>query len=193
MKCCLRYAEGSFLINLKIMVSRINIVLFGIGNAGSALINKVVKNRKNLVLEEKIDIRFPIITNSTVAFYEKEGVNYSWEANFIQFGIPFKMEDVLNFVSAYGMENLIAIDATGSKSLPGHYLELLKQGFNIISINKEVAKLSDNFSKGVQFLAESRELEYEFLKSKTGNKEEAVELLYDAVLKMAEKQKERVF
>lgn len=175
------------------MVSRINIVLFGIGNAGSALINKVVKNRKNLVLEEKIDIRFPIITNSTVAFYEKEGVNYSWEANFIQFGIPFKMEDVLNFVSAYGMENLIAIDATGSKSLPGHYLELLKQGFNIISINKEVAKLSDNFSKGVQFLAESRELEYEFLKSKTGNKEEAVELLYDAVLKMAEKQKERVF
>lgn len=174
------------------MNHKINIVLFGIGNAGSALINKVVKNRKNLVLEEKIDIRFPIITNSTVAFYEKEGVNYSWEANFIQFGIPFKMEDVLNFVRAYSMENLIIIDATGSKVLPNDYLEFLKQGFSVISINKEVEKLPDTFNKGVKFLAESRELEYEFVKIEANYKVKIAEKLYETVLKVAEKQKEAI-
>ncbi|GGB70763.1 hypothetical protein GCM10007424_08430 [Flavobacterium suaedae] len=171
------------------MISRINIVLFGIGNAGSALIDKVVKNNKTLVLERKLDIRFPIITNSTVAFYEKEGVNYSWEANFIQFGIPFKMEDVLNFVRAYGMENLIAIDATASNSLPGDYLELVKQGFTIISINKEVEKLPDSFGKGVKFLAESRDLEYEFVKTEPNDKVKIAEKLYETVLKVAERQK----
>lgn len=175
------------------MVSRINIVLFGIGKTGSALINKVVKNNKTLVLESKLDIRFPIITNSTVAFYEKEGVNYSWEANFIQFGIPFKMEDVLNFVRAYGMENLIAIDATGSDSLPGDYLEFVKQGFNVISINKKVEKLPDSFGKGVKFLAESRELEYNFIKTESDSKGEVVEKLYKTVLKVAEKQREIIF
>lgn len=174
------------------MNHKINIVLFGIGNVGSALINKVVKNRKNLVLEEKLDIRFPIITNSTVAFYEKEGVNYSWEANFIQFGIPFKMEDVLNFVRAYSMENLIVIDATGSKALPNDYLEFLKQGFSVISINKEVEKLPDTFNKGVKFLAESRELEYEFVKTEANDKVKIAEKLYEAVLKMAEKQREKI-
>ncbi|NDI97748.1 hypothetical protein GWA97_01485 [Flavobacterium sp. LaA7.5] len=173
------------------MNHKINIVLFGIGNAGSALINKVVKNRKNLVLEEKIDIRFPIITNSTVAFYEKEGVNYSWEANFIQFGIPFKMDDVLNFVRAYSMENLIAIDATASNSLPDEYLDLIRSGFSVLSINEKVANRPENFGKAVQFLADSRGLEYEYLKPK-GNKTVVAEQLYNAVIKIAEKQRECV-
>ena len=87
------------------------------------------------------------------------------------------------------MENLIAIDATASNSLPGDYLELVKQGFTIISINKEVEKLPDSFGKGVKFLAESRELEYEFVKTEPNDKVKIAEKLYETVLKVAERQK----
>lgn len=171
------------------MTQRINIVLFGIGNAGSALINKVVKNRKDLVLERRLDIRFPIITNSTVAFYEKEGVNYSWEANFIQFGIPFKMDDVLNFIKAYSMENLIAIDATASQDLPGEYLDLLRNGFSIISVNEKLETLPESFSKGVKFLADSRGLEYVVLSQQPGGKKAIADKLFESVISIAEKEK----
>ncbi|MGV3460416.1 MAG: hypothetical protein ACO1N9_08185 [Flavobacterium sp.] len=117
------------------MTQKINIVLFGIGKAGSALINKFSKNRKDLLLDSKLDFRFPVITNSTVAFYEKEGGTYSWEANFIQFGVPFRMEDVYDYIYANDLENLVAVDATASEALISEYPRLLHNGFTIVSSN----------------------------------------------------------
>lgn len=117
------------------MTQKINIVLFGIGKAGSALINKFQKNRKDLLIDSKLDFRFPVITNSTVAFYEKEGGTYAWEANFIQFGVPFKMEDVYDYIYANDLENLIAVDATASDALIGEYPRLLHNGFTVVSSN----------------------------------------------------------
>lgn len=117
------------------MTQKINIVLFGIGKTGSALINKFQKNRKDLLLDNKLDFRFPVITNSTVAFYEKEGGTFAWEANFIQFGVPFKMEDVYDYIYANNLENLIAVDATASDALIEEYARLLHNGFTIVSAN----------------------------------------------------------
>jgi len=117
------------------MTQKINIVLFGIGKAGSALINKFQKNRKDLLLDSKLDFRFPVITNSTVAFYEKEGGTFAWEANFIQFGVPFKMEDVYEYIYQNSLENLIAVDATASDTLIEEYSRLLHNGFTIVSAN----------------------------------------------------------
>ncbi len=169
------------------MAKRINIVLFGIGNTGSALINKVVKERKGLTLERKLDFRFPVITNSTVAFFEKEGVNYSWEANFIQFAIPFKLEDVLYYLMDNNIENIIAVDATASAALAAEYPDLLKSGFSIVTVNESLGYLPDTFEKGLKFLAESRGQEYRSVASAIKNKEAAADALFEAILDVAEK------
>jgi len=171
------------------MAKRINIVLFGIGNTGSALINKVLKERKELVLERKLDLRFPVITNSTVAFFEKEGANYSWEANFIQFAIPFKLEDVLYYLMENNVENIIAVDATASAALAAEYPDLVKSGFSIVTVNDSLQYLPDNFEKGVQFLAELRGLEYRSVATGTAGKEAAADALFDAILDVAEKRR----
>ena len=70
---------------------RINIVLFGIGNVGSTLVNQVIESQKFFLEKRNIDLRFPIITNSALAFFEKEGVKNQWEANFPQSAIPFRI------------------------------------------------------------------------------------------------------
>jgi len=168
------------------MAKRINIVLFGIGNAGSALINKVVKGRKELVLERDLDLRFPVITNSTVAFFEKEGANYSWEANFIQFAIPFKLEDVLYYLMENNVENLIAVDATASAALAVEYRDLIKSGFSIVTINESLNDLP-GVAKGLQFLAESRGLEFRQVEGAIRGKDAAADALFDAILDVAEK------
>ena len=169
------------------MTQKINIVLFGIGKAGSALINKVIKNRKELILENHLDLRFPVITNSTTAFFEKEGVNYSWEANFIQFAIPFRLEDVLYYIAESNLENVVLADATPSTALAAEYPDLIKSGFDLISINKSVQCQPGGFEKGVKFLAESRGLQFKYIKLKQGGKTEVADALYDAVLEIAEK------
>ncbi|MUV02627.1 hypothetical protein GN157_02790 [Flavobacterium rakeshii] len=171
------------------MNNRINIVLFGIGNVGSALINKVLKERKGLALDNKIDLRFPVITNSSVAFFEKEGVNFSWEANFIQFGIPFKMEDVVQYLHANNISNLIAVDASGDDSLPLDYTKLLKSGFNVVSVNKNATGLPASFKDEVKLAASVHGLEALFLGAPKDSRGEIVQKLFEALVEIAEKQK----
>ena len=126
---------------------RINIILFGIGNVGSTLINQVLESQKFFHEKRKIELRFPIITNSTVAFFEKDGVKNEWEANFAQSAIPFKIEDIIDFVKENNLENLIAVDATASSEIIKNYIPLIQNGFNIVAANKKANTLHFDYYK----------------------------------------------
>jgi len=186
-----RWAKGSFFIKnpITIMSQRINIVLFGIGKTGSALINKAVKNRKDLAIDEQIDLRFPVITNSTVAFFEKEGAKYSWEANFIQFGVPFKLEDVVDYVHSNNLDNLVAVDATGSSEFVRQYAGLIKSGFNVVSINETLNALQPDYEQEILRTALNRGLDYNFINLPKGSDAAAANELFTAILAIAQKRK----
>jgi homoserine dehydrogenase/aspartokinase/homoserine dehydrogenase 1 len=173
----------------KNMPQVINVVLFGIGNTGSALINKVVKSSRN-AQPNTTQLRFPVITNSTVAFFEKEGADYAWEANFIQFAIPFKLDDVIEYVLDNDLQNLIAVDATPSAALAAEYAGLLRTGFSIVSINESLPFLPDSFEKGIKFLADSRGLAHRFIRTGFQDKEAAADAIHAAILEVAGKIKE---
>ena len=96
---------------------KVNIILFGIGNVGSTLIKQVLASQKFFIEKRNIDLRFPIITNSTLAFFEKEGVKNEWEANFAQAAIPFRVSDIIEYVQEQELKNLIFVDATASSEL----------------------------------------------------------------------------
>ena len=129
---------------------KINIVLFGIGNIGSTLINQIVESREFFLQSKNIDFHFPIITNSNVAFFEKEGVGYAWETNFVQLAVPFKVEDIIEFAKVNEFENLIAVDATASNELIGHYTTLIQNGFNIVAVNKKANTFSIDLYKEIR-------------------------------------------
>lgn len=124
---------------------RINVILFGIGNVGSTLINQVIESQKFFLEKRNIDLRFPIITNSTLAFFEKEGVKNQWEANFAQSAIPFRIEDIIEYAQEQELENLIAVDATASSEIVKSYIPLIQNGFNIVTANKKANTLDLEF------------------------------------------------
>jgi homoserine dehydrogenase len=171
------------------MTQKINIVLFGIGKAGSALINKVLKNRKELILENHLDIRFPVITNSTVAFFEKEGANFSWEANFIQFAIPFKLADVVDYIQENRLQNVVVVDATANPELVRDYVNFIRSGFNLVSINETLKGLHHDFEDEVKLAANIHGLSYSFSDVPKGDKELAAEGLFKSILSVAKEQK----
>lgn len=126
---------------------RINIVLFGIGNVGSTLINQVIESQKFFLEKRNIDLRFPIITNSTLAFLEKDGAKNQWEANFAQSAIPFRIEDIIEYVKEQQLENLIAVDATASSDIIKNYIPLIQNGFDIVAANKKANTIHTDFYK----------------------------------------------
>jgi aspartokinase/homoserine dehydrogenase 1 len=126
---------------------RINIVLFGIGNVGSTLVNQVIESQKFFLEKRNIDLRFPIITNSTLAFFEKDGHKNQWEANFVKSAIPFRIEDIIEYAQDQQLENLIAVDATASSDIVKNYIPLIQNGFDIVAANKKANTLHFDFYK----------------------------------------------
>ncbi len=139
---------------------KINIILFGIGNIGSTLINQIIESQEFFLESKNIDFHFPIITNSTVAFFEKEGVGYSWETNFLQLAVPFKVEDIIEFAKENEFENLIAVDATASDELVKHYNTLIENGFNIVAVNKKANTLPIDLYKELRLNLKKHDKEF---------------------------------
>jgi aspartokinase/homoserine dehydrogenase 1 len=130
--------------------TKINIVLFGIGNVGSTLIQQVVESQKFFKENKNIELRFPIITNSKLAFFDKEGDINSWEANFSKLAIPYTVETLIEYTKKQGFENLIAVDATASSKLVKYYPSLIENDFHLVSANKIANTLGLPFYKTIR-------------------------------------------
>lgn len=123
---------------------KINIVLFGIDEVGSALIKQVIKSQKFLLEERNIDLRFPIITNATLAFFEKQDSKNQWEYNSIHPVIPFRIEDLIEYAYEKELENLIAVDATSNHDFTKNYKLLSQNGIDILTAGKTPITIREN-------------------------------------------------
>src|SRR5690606_5689426 len=149
------------------------------------------KDRKDIILEDKASFRFPVITNSTMAFFEKEGANFTWEANLIQFGVPFKLENVLAYIKSNSLENVVAIDATGNPGFPESYFDLMQNGLNVVSVNQSVGTQLPDFNKELGLAASIFGLEYRFVKFDNATKEQAADKVVKVLLDIAKKQQQQ--
>lgn len=125
----------------------INIVLLGIGNVGSSLINKAIRQRKKLLKQQDINIRFSIIAGSQAAFFDNGFTKYSWETNLTNFPIPYDFGRLLRYAAEINPGNTILIDATNSNILPLHYAGFLQQGFSVITVNKFARQQSSGYKE----------------------------------------------
>jgi len=129
---------------------KINVILFGIGNVGSALINQIIESQQFYQEKRDIDLRFPVITNSTLAFFEKDGIRNNWEANFDHLAFPFTMTDIVEFAKNKELENVIIVDATESLELVKHYIPLIQNQFDIVAANQNANILHIDFYKEIR-------------------------------------------
>ena len=166
-------------------VQKINIVVFGLGTIGSTVINSAIKEQKVLLEKEGLDLSFPVITNSTVAFFEKESLKNSWEANFTQFPIPFQFEAVVAYVKAQHLENLIAIDATGSEALVRDYDTLIRNDFDVISVNNTLSRVHPAFNTEINGMLRKFGKQFFYLHPDGKNSAETAKALLQKIILIA--------
>ncbi len=122
-------------------MSHINIAIFGIGNVGSTLIHQIEAfNNKSKTNELNIFV----IANSTHALFQKnESENNS--KDFETQAHPYTLDDIYAFARTNSYKNLVAVDVTASTLFVENYLDLIKQGFHIVTANKIANTLSYDF------------------------------------------------
>jgi len=144
-------------------MKKINIVLFGVGNVGSTLIQQILETRQSILKSLNVEINISVVVNSKIAFFEQKTVRPSWETDFKAFGHPYKISNIINHVKAEGLQNVIAVDATASEDFVKNYKELIRNGFHIVAANKAANTLSEKFYKDlrVELKKHNRQFLYE--------------------------------
>jgi len=126
-------------------MKKVNIILFGIGNVGSTIIQQIFEAKKQWKEHFGVSINIPVIANSTKALFNAEGISENWKKDFKKSAEKYKLEDILDFTKANDLEHLIAIDATASKEFVAIYIRLVQNGFNLVAANKIANTLSADF------------------------------------------------
>ena len=149
-------------INVEIFgqTKKINIAVFGHGLVGGTLIEQVLSSAKNIENRKGINLNIFAIANSTKVLIDKEGISENWRNNITNEGIEYSIQDVINYAKENHLENLIAVDNTASNSFVGNYIELIENGFDVVSSNKIANTLSYGFYKEIRNVLQENQKNY---------------------------------
>ena len=126
-------------------MKKVNIILFGVGNVGSTLIDQLLKTKTNWQKESEIAVNIAVIANSKKALFKPEGIDENWKEDFEKNAQAYNLEDILEFSRKHQLENPVVVDATASKDLVQAYPKLVQTGFHLVAANKVANTLSVEF------------------------------------------------
>jgi homoserine dehydrogenase len=66
------------------------------------------------------------------------------------FSVPYKTDEIIQFVKQHKFEKVIAIDATASIAFTQNYIKLIENGFHIVSANKVANTLHYEFYQALR-------------------------------------------
>lgn len=149
-------------INVEIFgqTKKINIAVFGHGLVGGTLIEQVLSSAKNIEIRKGINLNIFAVANSTKLLIDKAGIKEDWKNDIENQGIAYDIYDVIQYAKENHLENLIAVDNTASSSFVGNYIELIENGFDVVSSNKIANTLSYGFYKDIRNTLEDNQKNY---------------------------------
>ena len=130
------------------VTKKINLVVFGKGLVGSALINQILINSSSVLKRRQVQINIIAIANSKKILLNKNGVSENWEYELESDGIDnYNLKHLFDYAKEHHLENLIAVDNTANSDFVNNYIPLIKEGFDLVSSNKIANTISNDFYK----------------------------------------------
>ncbi|REE83144.1 aspartate kinase [Lutibacter oceani] len=125
----------------------INIAIFGKGLVGGTLINQILKSKENIIKRKNINLNIFAVSNSSKVLLSKNGVAENWEKELENSEVATSVQNIIDYAEKFHLENLIAIDNTASSEFVKNYIDLVENGFDLISSNKIANTLDYSFYK----------------------------------------------
>lgn len=120
----------------------INIAIFGKGLVGGTLINQILESKQNIFTRKNINLNIFAVANTKKVLLNKNGIDKNWQQALQKSNNLSNIQQVIDFAETHHLENLIAIDNTSSVKFVENYLQLVANGFDLISSNKIANTLS---------------------------------------------------
>ncbi len=114
----------------------VHLAIIGHGNVGGTLIEQILDSRNEIRRRKNLDLRIVCIANSEKQVFNPLGLDSKWRAALESSAIPMDLPTLVKELSSHQLENLIAVDNTGSKDFVQHYAYLVENGFDLVSSNK---------------------------------------------------------
>ncbi|CAM3513162.1 bifunctional aspartate kinase/homoserine dehydrogenase I [Flavobacterium saliperosum] len=132
------------------ITKKVNLVIFGHGTVGKTLINQLLETRENIIQRKGIELNIVAIANSRQFIFDAKGVSKAWQSELESSSHKSSVEEILKAAKEHHLGNLIAIDATANKDFVANYVELIKNGFDLVSANKIANTKEFSFYKNLR-------------------------------------------
>ncbi len=154
-------AQGSSELNISIVISRdderkaltaihdsfflsgfkaLNLFVFGAGSVGGALIDMILRQRKELVEDLKLDLRVVGVANSRKMYFDLNGLSDShWRDTLQSSGGPSSIQGFIDHMKQLNLPNSVFIDGTSNPEVAEVYIEVLEQSISVVTPNKKAA------------------------------------------------------
>ncbi|MDT7828130.1 bifunctional aspartate kinase/homoserine dehydrogenase I [Pricia sp. S334] len=140
--------------------NKLNLALFGHGNVGGTLIDQILKSAKSIEERKGIDVKIFAIANSRKVLLDKNGISNDWKNSLDEKGIPYALEDVILYAKENHLENLIAVDNTASEDFVAHYVDFVRNGFDLVSSNKIANTLDFDYYRSLRDELDKNQKQY---------------------------------
>lgn len=114
----------------------VHLAIIGHGNVGGTLINQVLESSEEIRRRKKLDLKIVAIANSKKLALNREGIGNDWNNEVSVTERNSDVDELIRFSKENQLENLIAVDNTGSKDFVRNYHKLAENGFDLVSSNK---------------------------------------------------------
>jgi len=138
---------------------KINLAIFGHGNVGGILIDQILSERDEISNRREVELNIFAIANSSKLLLNSAGVSLNWRQQQQQ-SKPYTIDKVMDFVRENSLKNLIAIDNTASSDFVENYVQLIENGFHLVSSNKIANTLSLGFYNALRETLNKHDKEY---------------------------------
>ncbi|GJQ07658.1 bifunctional aspartokinase I/homoserine dehydrogenase I [Capnocytophaga cynodegmi] len=139
---------------------RVNLVIFGRGTVGGTLVKQIFDAQESILSRKNISLRIVAVANSSQCLFNPKGITSDEYQNFETLGKQYQLEDIFNFVKKHHLENLIAVDATASKTFVENYIPLIENGFDLVSANKIANTVSYDFYQKLRQVLKDNQKQY---------------------------------
>ena len=139
------------------MNTTINIIIFGIGNVGSTLVDQIIEKHDFFKEKFKVNLRIPIVCNSKFALFTKKPLPLNWVDEFKSLSQNYVVEDIYDYVLQNELENVIAVDVTADEGIVTNYIPFIQNNFNIVAANKKANTLHSDFYKELRRVLDRKE------------------------------------
>jgi aspartokinase/homoserine dehydrogenase 1 len=115
----------------------IDVILLGCGNVGSALLEQIQRQARDLA-SSHMQLNVRAIANSRKLLVSPHSVNLeNWREALAEQGGPYTLDDVVAIREQLGLLNPTIVDCTTDEKLAGKYAHFLDRGFNVVAANKK--------------------------------------------------------